>query len=95
MTSPAYVTSKIFGGEEGLVPEASGLDEINYPPVASVTVAYPNDAFKVLLLFQFNIFDFLIFYLVETTCWIRQPNSSGHENPNIGNHLVIVSLPGE
>lgn len=46
MTSPAYVTSTIFGGENGVVPEASLLDNVNYPPVGSVTIAYPNDAFK-------------------------------------------------
>jgi hypothetical protein len=43
----AYVTAPIVGGIEGVLPEASNLDNIYYPPVASVTIAYPNDAFKV------------------------------------------------
>jgi len=46
ITSPSYATSSILGGPEGLIPEISLLNEINYPPVASVTVAYPNEAFK-------------------------------------------------
>jgi len=46
LTSPAYVTSGIVG-ESGLLPAAEELSNVNYPPVASVTVAYPNDAFKV------------------------------------------------
>jgi len=46
ITSPAYVTAPIVGGLGGVLPEASALDKINYPPVASVTVAYPNEAFK-------------------------------------------------
>ena len=46
LTSPAYVTSGIMG-EGGVLPAAEELSNVNYPPVASVTVAYPNDAFKV------------------------------------------------
>ena len=50
VTAPGYITSTIFGGENGLIPEASLLKNINYPPVASVTLAYPNEAFKVKLI---------------------------------------------
>ena len=46
LTSPAYVTSGIMS-EGGVLPAAEELSNVNYPPVASVTVAYPNDAFKV------------------------------------------------
>ena len=43
ITAPGYVTSKIV---EELVPEAALLADVNYPPVASVTVAYPTTALK-------------------------------------------------
>lgn len=46
LTAPGYVTAKITGGTEGIVPVSEELDNINYPPVASVTIAYPNEAFK-------------------------------------------------
>ena len=46
LTAPGYVTSKIVGGPDGVVPVADELDKINYPPVASVTIAYPNTAFR-------------------------------------------------
>lgn len=46
LTAPGYVTAEIVGGSGGLVPEASLLSEVEYPPVASVTIAYPNAAFK-------------------------------------------------
>jgi len=45
VTAPSHVCCNIDGLNE-LVPEAKELEKINYPPVASVTVAYPNDAFK-------------------------------------------------
>lgn len=46
LTAPGYVTSKITGGADGIVPVSEELNNINYPPVASVTIAYPNSAFK-------------------------------------------------
>ena len=46
LTSPAYATADIVGGPNGVSPNASRLKEVNYPPVASVTIAYPNEAFK-------------------------------------------------
>lgn len=47
MTAPGYVASTIVGGGQSVVPEANELEDVYYPPVASVTIAYPNDAFKV------------------------------------------------
>ncbi len=44
MTSPAYVTAEILG--LNTIPEAKELENIVYPPVASVTIAYPNEVFK-------------------------------------------------
>ena len=46
LTAPAYAIADIVGGPKGVSPNASRLKEVNYPPVASVTLAYPNDAFK-------------------------------------------------
>ena len=48
MTSPSLVTAELLGSKEhGVLPAAAELARINCPPVASVTVAYPNSAFKV------------------------------------------------
>lgn len=47
VTAPSYVVAPIVGSEGGVLPEAKALENIYYPPVASVTVAYPNDAFNV------------------------------------------------
>lgn len=48
ITSPAYVTADIVAsGKDAVIPEAKELRDVYYPPVASVTIAYPNDAFKV------------------------------------------------
>jgi hypothetical protein len=44
LCSPAYVTSEILLSD--ILPAAWELKSINYPPVASVTLAYPNSAFK-------------------------------------------------
>jgi oxygen-dependent protoporphyrinogen oxidase len=51
-TSPAHVTSQILSQSEGegFDQAAKELNKIYYPPVASVTLAYPNEAFKVMLL---------------------------------------------
>ena len=43
LTAPSYVTSKIIGGKTGILPEVEELDAVYYPPVASVTIAYPNE----------------------------------------------------
>lgn len=46
LTTPAFVTSHVLKGISDRINEASNsLDQIVYPPVASVTLAYPNDAF--------------------------------------------------
>lgn len=49
LTAPAYVTADLFakGPAADLLPEAQDLSKIRYPAVASVTLAYPNDALKV------------------------------------------------
>lgn len=49
LTTPAYATSEVVAGlnGDGVNPMARRLADVNYPPVASVTVAYPNSAFKV------------------------------------------------
>lgn len=49
LTAPAYVTADLFakGPAADLLPEAQELSKIRYPAVASVTLAYPNDALKV------------------------------------------------
>jgi hypothetical protein len=63
LTSPAYVTSRVLStstpptsnansattSDSAVLPEAQSLENINYPAVASVTLAYPNTAFKVRL----------------------------------------------
>ncbi len=59
LTSPAYATSEVLTPH--VLPAAWELKKINYPPVASVTLAYPNDAFKVLVLWVF----FLIYLLAQ------------------------------
>jgi len=43
VTSPAHATRTIL---EDMIPEAARLDDIFYPCVTSVTVAYPKEAFK-------------------------------------------------
>lgn len=45
ITAPSYVVAPIVGGDNGVLPEADALKKVYYPPVASVTVSYPNDAF--------------------------------------------------
>lgn len=45
-TAPAHRLSDLEGLRD-IVPEAARLDEVYYPPVASVTLAYPKSAFKV------------------------------------------------
>jgi oxygen-dependent protoporphyrinogen oxidase len=48
LTTPAYVTASLLGGERGMLPHSARLlAEISYPPVAVVVSAYPNEAFKV------------------------------------------------
>ena len=47
VTAPSHVVAPIVSeADDAVLPEAGELKNIYYPPVASVTVAYPNDAFK-------------------------------------------------
>ena len=46
LTAPSYATAEVVGGPDGVNPSASRLKDVYYPPVASVTIAYPNEAFK-------------------------------------------------
>jgi len=43
VTAPAHATSKLLGE---MIPEAKALDDIYYPTVCSVTLAYPKEALK-------------------------------------------------
>ena len=45
ITAPSWVVAPIVGGKDGVLPEAEALKNVYYPPVASVTVSYPNSAF--------------------------------------------------
>ncbi len=45
LTAPAYHLRDVAGLKE-LVPEVERLDDIYYPPLASVSLAYPIEAFK-------------------------------------------------
>lgn len=47
LTTPAYVIADLFqNNKQGDLPEAEELKKINYPPVASVTLAYSKEALK-------------------------------------------------
>jgi len=59
LTAPGYVTSALLG-DAGVVPAVSRLAEVDYPPVASVTIAYPNSAFKDGLVHEVKGFGHLI-----------------------------------
>ena len=43
VTAPAHATSKLL---VDMVPEVKALDDIHYPTVCSVTLAYPKEALK-------------------------------------------------
>lgn len=47
LTAPAYITADLFkSNKQNLLPEAAELVNIKYPPVASVSLAYPNQYLK-------------------------------------------------
>ncbi len=46
VTAPSYVVAPIVAEAQGALAEAEELSKVYYPPVGSVTIAYPNSAFK-------------------------------------------------
>lgn len=68
ITAPAHITANLFRqSDPNLLPEACELEKVNYPPVASVTLAYPNEAFKVCYSFLLNIY----FLFTNRFCALR------------------------
>jgi hypothetical protein len=77
LTMPAFTTAKLLGSqlsdsrEKGvdnmpLAPAAAqSMQEIYYPPVVGVYLAYPNDAFKVCD--NYNYLDVVFFLLTEVS----------------------------
>jgi oxygen-dependent protoporphyrinogen oxidase len=53
LATPAYETADLLAAE--VAPAAERLRQIPYPPMNAVVLAYPTDAFKVLIMLLLRV----------------------------------------